>query len=640
VDFFARQEQSKRNSRYLVILFGLAFTAVALATSLAVAVILNFLPDNVDSVTILDSPGRLTDLARIVLGVMAVTILLMALASLYRAATLSRGGAQVARMLGGTEIHADTTDRLHRRLFNVVEEIAIASGLPVPEVFVLEQESGINAFAAGLTHGDAAIAVTRGALDRLSRAELQGVIAHEFSHILNGDMRLNQRLIGYSFGILVLSLVGRWMLRSQRFVRRGRNRGLPVVLMLGLALTVIGAIGVFFSRLIKAGVSRQREVLADASAVQFTREPSALAGALKKIAGFTASLSSVETEEVAHMLFGPGSRAFRGWFATHPPIVERIRALDPHFKPDDGTVSQPAAASSSEEPGVASLAPTSTDELLARTGQIESPGVGIALRTAFPEELHAAAHSRDSGPLLIAAMALSQDPETHERQMAFLQQRLGAERALRCERLHRELLSLDVHLRLPLLETAVPALRHRPDEQIEFLFDLLGSLLELDPAVQFFEFILVRVLNASLPTHRRLVFASDKPRARVPARDAGRLLLAIVARFGHENRHDWEAAYRAGVALLDAKYAAAPFPDTAASAGHDALALLDGTLEQLAGRRPAEKRRLLGALLATIHHDRRVTIRETELYRAISATLDCPVPPPALPRDVATSRKE
>ena len=263
------------------------------------------------------------------------TLAVMGLASLYRAATIARGGGQVARLLGATEVSGEGADPLQRRLVNVVEEMALAAGLPVPEIYILEQEAGINAFAAGMSPTNAAITVTRGALERLDRAELQGVIAHEFSHVLNGDMRLNQQLMGLSFGILVLSIAGRWLLRSARYTRRDKNGGQAAALMIGVALVIIGAIGVLCSRLIKAAVARQRERLADASAVQFTREPDGLAGALKKIAGYGARIESVDTEEVAHMLFERSSSAFTGWFATHPPLLERIRALEPNFDPRD-----------------------------------------------------------------------------------------------------------------------------------------------------------------------------------------------------------------------------------------------------------------------------------------------------------------
>ena len=263
MNFFARQEQSRRTSRALVAAFVLAFLIVALATTIVVAAGMRFYTEN-NALFLgtetwaewLDGHGGL------IVGLALGTFGLMVVASLYRAATLARGGGHVARMLGATRISGEGNDPLERRLVNVVEEIALASGTPVPEIYVLEQEAGINAFAAGLTSADAAIAVTRGALERLERAELQGVIAHEFSHILNGDMRLNQQLIGLSFGILVLSLAGRWLLRSARYTgggRRGRNSGgVAAALAIGLALVVIGGIGVLLSRLIKAGVSRQR----------------------------------------------------------------------------------------------------------------------------------------------------------------------------------------------------------------------------------------------------------------------------------------------------------------------------------------------------------------------------------------------
>ncbi|HJR70207.1 MAG TPA: M48 family metallopeptidase, partial [Gammaproteobacteria bacterium] len=311
MDFFARQEQSRRTSRTLVGVFLLAFVVVALATTAVVAVALRgYTQNNALSVSTDTWREWLAGHGGFVAAVALGTFGAMLLASFYRAASISRGGGQVARMLGATRVEGAGNDPATRRLVNVVEEMALASGVPVPEIYVLEQEAGINAFAAGKTPADAAIAVTRGALELLTRAELQGVIAHEFSHVLNGDMRLNQQLIGLSFGILVLSLVGRWLLRSVRYARprRGKNSGgVAAALAIGAVLSIIGGLGVLLSRLIKAGVSRQRERLADASAVQFTREPEGLAGALKKIGGYSARIESVDTEEVAHMLFEHGS---------------------------------------------------------------------------------------------------------------------------------------------------------------------------------------------------------------------------------------------------------------------------------------------------------------------------------------------
>ncbi|HLF12690.1 MAG TPA: M48 family metallopeptidase, partial [Gammaproteobacteria bacterium] len=577
----------------------------------------------------------------LLIGIAAGTLGVMGLASLYRAATLARGGGQVARMLGATEVTGEGSDLLRRRLLNVVEEMAIASGVPVPEVFVLEQESAINAFAAGLSTNDAAIAVTRGALERLDRAELQGVIAHEFSHVLNGDMRLNQQLIGMSFGILVLSLAGRWLVRSARFGRRGRNSGgVAAALMFGVALTIIGAIGVFFSRLIKAAVSRQREMLADASAVQFTREPEGLAGALKKIGGHTARFSSVDTEEVAHMLFEhQGSRAFSGLFATHPPLLDRIRALDPTFEAADLRKSGAplAAAPAAAAQTIHSLAPASDaapETLLQRAGQIESAALGSALREAVPEELYHAAHARELSFLLVLAMALGARDEVRQRQLALLENQLGSERANRCRSLHRELQSLDPKLQLPLLELTLPALKQRPNEQVEYLFELIGRITALDAEQRLFDYVLLRVLAAylrDLPGAPRggWVSYAKQPRPKLSTRDALAALLASIAAFGHDSAADARVAYRAGFARISAQ-SPAPEPTFDPPSAVRDLATLDAALERLASLRPRAKRRVLTAVLATIQQDRKIEVAEQELFRAVAATLGCPLPPTAL----------
>ena len=197
VNFFERQRQVRRMSTRLVILFVVAVIGIIAAVDLAAALAFS---------RSADTPGQLV-------GILVVTSLLtlvaIVLAAGFRMIGLRGGGGVVARELGGVLVPQDTADPQLRRLRNVVEEIAIASGVPVPEIYLLPNERGINAFAAGWSTSDAAVAVTRGALERLNRAELQGVIAHEFSHVVNGDMRLNIRLMGLLFGILFLSVIGR-----------------------------------------------------------------------------------------------------------------------------------------------------------------------------------------------------------------------------------------------------------------------------------------------------------------------------------------------------------------------------------------------------------------------------------------------
>ena len=268
--------------------------------------------------------------------------------SLYKIAQLRGGGRVVAEQLGGRLLHPDTTDPHERVLLNVVEEIALASGTPTPPVYLLEEEEGINAFAAGFTPDDAVIGVTRGTLHQLQRAELQGVIAHEFSHILNGDMQLNIRLMGVLHGILLIGILGYFVFRSAMFSSMGRrsdrgNAGIAL-LALGGGLIVIGSLGTFFGKWIKASVSRQREFLADASAVQFTRDPDGIAGALKRIGGFVSgsAVASPNAPEASHLFFGQAlSGGLQSIFATHPPLAERIRRLDPSFDGEFGMLAPP-----------------------------------------------------------------------------------------------------------------------------------------------------------------------------------------------------------------------------------------------------------------------------------------------------------
>ena len=336
MNFFAAQDKARQASRRLVAAYIVATILIVAGVTAIVGFALYSIADGGYEY----APG---EYVRANSGILIATALLTTLfilgASLFKTSVLSSGGGAVAAQMGGTLVPANVQDRLRRRLRNVVEEMAIASGVPVPEIYVLEEESGINAFAAGYTPSDAAVAVTRGTLELLDRDELQGVVAHEFSHILNGDMRLNIRLMGVLFGIMVLGLIGRLIVRGgyhASIISSRRDRGAPVVLIIGLGLAILGAIGMFFARVIKAGVSRQREFLADASAVQFTRQSTGIANALKKIGGYGEGslIQAADPEEVSHMLFGAGSK-LRGVFATHPPLVERIQALDPSFKESD-----------------------------------------------------------------------------------------------------------------------------------------------------------------------------------------------------------------------------------------------------------------------------------------------------------------
>ena len=326
MDFFAKQDKARKNTKVLVVYFAIA--VVCIIASVYVAALLIFRVTGSERAAGEPPPEFVLWDPKLFLHVVLGTLGVVIVGSIYKTLALSKGGSAVAESLGGQLVPSDSTDLDERKLRNVVEEMAIAAGVPVPKIYVLPDEQGINAFAAGHTPEDAAIGVTRGGMTLLSRDELQGVIGHEFSHILNGDMRLNLRIMGVIFGIVCLSVIGRVLIYS-----RGRNRqGSNPLMYLGLALIVIGAIGVLFGRLIQAALSRQREFLADASSVQFTRNPAGLSGALQKIGGASSRITSPHAGEASHMFFGNGlAKPFVGAFATHPPLDARIRAIDPSW---------------------------------------------------------------------------------------------------------------------------------------------------------------------------------------------------------------------------------------------------------------------------------------------------------------------
>ena len=638
MNFFEHQQRARQRTTLAVLLFMLATLAIVAATNLVVLGFVAFV--SVDPYLSSASYGNwLGAHPRAMLWTSLITVGLVAGASLYRMATLASGGSAVAQSLGGTLIDAGTRDPLRRQLINVVEETAIAAGVPVPQVYVLESEGGINAFAAGFSTSDAAIAVTRGTLETLTRDELQGVIAHEFSHILNGDMRLNMRLIGVSFGILVIALTGRMILRGLAHSRSSSNRGSQALLLgmaAGLTLVAVGYIGVLFTRLIKAAVSRHREFLADASAVQFTRNPHGIAGALKKIAvsPLRATLTSAESEEIGHMLIAERHRLFEALFASHPPILERIRTLEPSFDPAEleqirlapmvsGTPPAPAPEPLSHAAQLA-LLPLSVIATIGNPGAAQLTAAAQR-RSGIPLALQEAAHSPQDALAVVLAVVLSQDAPTRELQIAHLRARikLAPDTLARLEALASHGTRLAPALRLPLLEIAFPALRQRPPEQLRALAILVDELLRLDGQVSVLDYALGRLLRVQLTE-------ALTPRAGRPAQPAPKLhalqsetqtLFVVMAQAGHDDERTARAAFDVGMRRL------LPMTPPGFEPPTDWIATLDQALTRLDQLPPAIKQSLIEALVVTAAHDRQVTLGEAELLRVVCASLHCPLPP-------------
>jgi Zn-dependent protease with chaperone function len=626
VNFFERQDAARRQSKRLILLFALAVLAIVAAVDLVFLVVFG-------------GRGEGGGLGAVVFGTL-LSVGVISCASLFRTATLRAGGAAVAQQLGATPVPEDTSDFNLRRLRNVIEEIAIASGVPVPQVFVLDDEQSINAFAAGYSPSDAAITVTRGALDRLNRDELQGVIAHEYSHILNGDMRMNIRLIGLLFGILVLALIGRKIFQHSRFTR---SRDSAPLLLVAFGLLVIGYVGLFFGRLIKAGVSRQREYLADASAVQFTRQTTGLAGALKKLAGLAegSKLHASDAEEVSHMLFGDGV-GYSALMATHPPLLDRIRALEPSFKPQaleelkaQWSLHPPVGMDEDVALGFTTAAKTALPAMT-RQFDITPPGVITQVATpqsddyqraggiqnAIPEILdRAARHHEDAVAMLLGLMHAPAGP-VREKQQYELQARMGVRMAQQALDYAERLSDLNPMLRLPLASLAFPMLRRRPRPQLQQFMDTVYALAHADGQVDLFEYCLGRLL------HTQVSEALDPARAWVPGRkrliDAtvpALTLLSLIAQAGHDNPAEANRAYLTGLARvfprLNAPYAPPP----------DRQAALETAWPELDALEPLGKELLIEGLVAAISHDGKVTVAEAELLRTVCASLHCPLPP-------------
>jgi len=641
VNFFAAQDKARQASRRLV-------AAYIVSTVLIVAGVTAIVGFAIFSFTDVGYGQSVAEFGRNRIGILISTAVITTLfilgASMFKTAVLSSGGGGVAAQMGGTLVPADVRDPLRRRLRNVVEEMAIASGVPVPEIYVLEEESSINAFAAGFSPSDAAVAVTRGTLELLDRNELQGVIAHEFSHILNGDMRLNIRLMGVLFGIMALGLIGRLIVRGgyhSSIISSRRGRGAPVILVVGLGLAILGGIGMFFARIIKAGVSRQREYLADASAVQFTRQSEGIANALKKIGGYSEGslITAADPEEVSHMLFGSGSK-FLGMFATHPPLVERIQALDPNFKETDFPRVDPrqrsrvgeqheAAAGFAGDVTIAAAsngAQALAESIAETVGQPESEHVEYAqhLRQSIPESLYDAAHSVELSYLLTIALILDRSGRIVDRQLSLAREQLGAERATLLRRFYDELADTGGEYRLPLLEIAFPALKLRPAQELNYLVSLATRMIEVDGEIDLYEFCFYRILMSNLG---KAIDPSGDRRAirakRSDLRSSSIGLLRILADYGHDDDDTSRAAFQTGIDTLG-KWAG-EYEYT--SDRNHTVSVLDHSLDVLLGLNTKGKESLLRAIGATAGHDGELSVTEAELIRAICATLDYPLPP-------------
>ncbi len=655
MDFFQQQDKARKKTKWLILYFSLAvISMIAMIYGVAIFVFA-YLNSNPRHHYYYQDDSQVAQFSfwdpklfgEVALG----TILVIFFGSTYKTMALASGGSAVAESLGGRLVASNTNDPDERKLLNVVEEMSIASGVAMPQVYVLDQEEGINAFAAGHSTSDAAVTVTRGCLQTLTRDELQGVIGHEFSHILNGDMKLNVRLIGILFGIFCIATIGRILLYT-----RGNSRDKNPLPIVGLALLVIGSLGVFFGRLIQAAVSRQREFLADASSVQFTRNPAGLSHALQKIgqSGLGSRLESPHASDASHLFFANGlADSLFGMMATHPPLEQRIKAIDStwdgKYAPLD--LRQAEAVHDNILGELKPKAPPLPDSFRTVLGGVilssddrkppviktryVLPNLGNPtplhlkyaedMRAALPENLKTAVREPLDAVALIYALLLSKDEKMRATQTAEISRRVSPAVSEKASALFADVQKTGTAARLPLVNLALGALKQLSAEQFQNFSQTLTWLIQSDGEVELFEFVLQKIVQRNLATKfsdgrsAAVQFYTLKPL--VP--DCA-VVLSALANVGSDDANEIQKAFDTGAPFVRASDDSELLLQPRERCGVDQI----GTaLDRLALAVPIIKKNLLEACAHVVGADGVIVESEAELLRAVADTLDCPMPP-------------
>ncbi len=674
MDFQTHQDEARQSTTRLIVLFSAGLLGLIAIASVLATALLAYTTNEFDPITSV--------------GIAApVTLLIVGGSSLSKTAQIrSGGGSYVATSMGGRAVDFNTLDPAEKQLSNVVEEIAIASGMAVPAVYILDNEPGINAFAAGWSADNAAIGVTRGALQHLTRSELQGVVAHEFAHIANGDTRIKTRIIGWVFGIAILTVLGRVLLESLWFAPRRRNsnnkeeNGLVFAMFaLGFGLLIIGAVGTFFARMIQAAVSRQRELLADASAVQFTRNPDGLGEALSKIGGLGGEnkVRSAHAVEAGHLFF---SSPLNSSFASHPPLKTRISRLLPNwdgeFHTPDPEVAKPAQAPNSANaagwgtmsgqmlPGQASIPGMPTNPALpfdpailigglaganAPTNTPPPPGSAShppappaegsqayrpptfdgptqehidyarQLLARIPETTQNYLHTRGGAVAAVLGLLVSADPAQRQRDLAQASEATGLE-ASYIESASGVISDLDRPLQLPAIDIALHSIRETPWQFQESLRETVLAIESSRPDQDLFRWILRRVLIRHLEDQHDTGRSKHNVLFDRLGTDAVTVLTAL-AWFNSGGAADAEQAFK--LALESAGLPAQPLQ----SEGSLSVEVVDHALEQLSHLNYDGRRRFVEAALVIVEHDDTTTADEAELIRVVADAVRLPMPP-------------
>lgn len=644
MNFFEAQDSARRSTSVLVLLFMLSVALLLVLSNFLVFSFLYFV--EFSELSFSPSQLRLVFDGNLSVLICAAIIIFITLGSLYKLVQLSSGGSAIAQYLGGVIIPRSSTDPLHKKILNIVEEMAIASGTPVPQVYILN-EQGINAFAAGWKTTNVVIGITQGALERLTRDELQGVIAHEFSHIFNGDMRLNIRLIAVLHGILMIGMLGRMILRSLRYVRTSRNskgggQAIFIILGIGGVLTIVGYTGTFFGNWIKSLISRQREYLADASAVQFTRNSEGIANALKKIGGAVpgSALLVASVDEYSHAYFARGDAGLSFFsFSTHPPLKKRILRIQPRWdgkylfdkrksaRDADTSVQRDVkqqrkrAVATAIATGVSLNAALNAIETIGDVSQ-EQVDAAHAWHKQLPDVVIANAENPYGAQALILALLIDDKPGIAEKQYAVLDGVIGELHAQNVKQVQLVVSELEGTQTLSLIDLILPTLREMTIEQFTRFEACVQRLITADKKVDLREWIIQRVVIQHLQEqygHRTRAVAKYFVLGSV--KYSSELILSLLAYLEHPDETQARAAFDGG------KQSAAAGALQLLPKSEVSLESLNSAMDELEFLKPPLKKRFLQACVGCISHDGKISLKAYELTRAIASCLDCPMPP-------------
>ena len=655
MDFFGHQDAARKRTKLLVVLYVLAVFLIISSISLLITVVFVYGKHSSDNEYYAEFKPFTVDMLwrpEMTLPIAGILLILIALGTVWKLFALRAGGAVVAQTLGGQLIQPNTTDPAQRRLLNIVEEMALASGMSVPPVYLLNQENGINAFAAGFTTSDAVIGVTKGCMELLTRSELQGVIAHEFSHILNGDMRLNIRLIGVLHGIVLIATTGYVLIRltSRSYSRRysSKKGGDPraALFIIGAILYVLGYIGVFFGKLIKSAVSRQREYLADASAVQFTRDNSGISRALAKIGGlvYGSKLESSHAEEASHMFFSNGlSSGFVALLSTHPPLQDRIIRLDPSFKGEFPILDPSTSMAMDENESLSQFAGHAGGQIASDKTALTNSGTELSLNadsvkasignpsaehleyiqsvlSKTPEQLRNATHEPFSAGALVYTLLLDDSKKVRDRQLQGIGKLCEPHILQQVLRFEPDVDSLDYNCKLPLVDMCVPALKELSPEQFAEFEKCVQELIKADKSLSLFEYAVAHSVMSNL----EWAFGKKKIRDQVTSLNSCKaelcLVLSTLSWLDTRASQTASAAFNAGKKLLGVDI-------QLMDKGSSDIKQLDAALAYLAGAEIRIREKIVEACIAVMLCDQVVTKSEAEILRAVCASLHCPIPP-------------